>query len=223
MYFVAIRSTISQAGSPSSHSTTLPRMMTGRNGLSAGVRESATRGSRRRLRALREPGPVRMATWSPCVAIQTGTEWGAPSGRTLARWAIEVPSSTRRTSKSSMVVISWACVLGWAASWGCRGSALDLVVQVGDTGRRYGLDEAEADVLRELSEEGSAAPEQDRHLMEDHLVDEPGRQRRGQDAAAHETDIPVTGSLASRRHRVLDAGGDEGLPLRHLRRRPVAE
>ncbi|HEY0538881.1 MAG TPA: hypothetical protein VGD53_10935 [Actinoallomurus sp.] len=49
---------------------------------------------------------MRIATWSPCVPIQTGTEWGAPSGRTLARWAIELPSSTRRTSGSSIVVIS---------------------------------------------------------------------------------------------------------------------
>ena len=43
MYFIEIRSTISQAASPSIHSTTLPRMMTGWNGLSAGVSESATR------------------------------------------------------------------------------------------------------------------------------------------------------------------------------------
>jgi hypothetical protein len=54
MYFVEIRSTISQAASSSIRSTTLPRTMTGWNGLSAGVRESATRGSRRRLRVLGE-------------------------------------------------------------------------------------------------------------------------------------------------------------------------
>jgi hypothetical protein len=74
--------------------------------LSAGAREIATRGSRRRLRALREPGPVKIAMWSPCVPMKTGTEWGAPSGRTLARWAIEAPSSTWRRSVFSMVVIS---------------------------------------------------------------------------------------------------------------------
>src|SRR4051812_36399013 len=112
MYFVEIRSTISQAASPSIHSTTLPRTMTGWNGLSGGVRERATRGSRRRLRAFWEPGPVMMATWSPYVPIQTGTEWGAPSGRTLARWASEVPSSTRRTSGLSTVIISWWRSLG---------------------------------------------------------------------------------------------------------------
>ena len=55
MYFIEIWSMISQAASPSSHSTTRPRTMTGSNGLSAGARDSATRGSRRRLRALREP------------------------------------------------------------------------------------------------------------------------------------------------------------------------
>jgi hypothetical protein len=51
VYFVAIWSMISHAVSPSSHSVTRPRMMTGWNGLSAGARDSATRGSRRRLRA----------------------------------------------------------------------------------------------------------------------------------------------------------------------------
>ncbi len=85
MYLVAIRSTIAQAASPSIHSVTRPRMITGSNGLSGGVSESATRGSRRRLRALRESGPVRMAMRSPSGSTQTGTECGAPSGRTVAR------------------------------------------------------------------------------------------------------------------------------------------
>ena len=36
-----------------------------------------------------------------------------------------------------------------------------------------------------------AAAEQDRHLVQDHLVDEPGRQRRGHHAAAHQGDVLV--------------------------------
>src|ERR1700754_465142 len=55
----------SQAASPSSHSLTRPRMMTGWNGLSAGARDSATRGSRRRLRALRDRGPGKKISWWP--------------------------------------------------------------------------------------------------------------------------------------------------------------
>src|SRR6476646_2723648 len=93
---------ISQAVSPSSHSVTRPRMMTGWNGLSAGARDSATRGSRRRLRALRERGPVKKISWSSWVATKSGVVWGEPSGRTVARWPSEVPSRTRRTSGSSM-------------------------------------------------------------------------------------------------------------------------
>src|SRR5437899_7339826 len=94
---------------------------------------------------------------------------------------------------------------------------------MGDTWRRDGFDEAEAHVLGERLEEGPAAAEQDRYLMEDHLVDEPRLQRLGHDAAAHEADVTVAGGLASRRDRLLDSGGDEGLPLGHLRCRPMAE
>src|SRR5262249_29427157 len=57
----AIRSTIPQAAPPSSHSATRPRTMTGVKGSSGGANDSATRGSRRRFRALRDPGPVKMA------------------------------------------------------------------------------------------------------------------------------------------------------------------
>ena len=49
---------------------------------------------------------------------------------------------------------------------------------MGDTGRGDGLDEPEAHVPGKCLEEGPAAAEQDRHLMEDHLVGEPRLQRR---------------------------------------------
>ena len=45
------------------------------------------RGSRSRLRALREAGWVKNTTWSPSMPVQTGTECGAPLGSTVARWA----------------------------------------------------------------------------------------------------------------------------------------
>jgi hypothetical protein len=106
MYFIAIRSTISQAASPSIHSTTRPRTMIGSNGLSTGVIESATRGSRRRLRAFRESGPVRNAMCSPTVVTHSGIECGAPSGSTVARWPTTLLSTTRRTSGFSMAISS---------------------------------------------------------------------------------------------------------------------
>src|SRR6478752_7555387 len=93
---------ISHPASPSIHSTTRPRTTTGSNGLSVGVSDRATRGSRRRLRALRERGPVRKTIWSPRVAIQSGTVWGEPSGSTVATWARAVLSKWRRTSGSSI-------------------------------------------------------------------------------------------------------------------------
>jgi len=37
--------------------------------------------------ALREPGPVKKATWSRSSPIHTGTLCGAPSGSTVAMWA----------------------------------------------------------------------------------------------------------------------------------------
>ena len=46
-------------------------------------------------------------------------------------------------------------------------------MEVGDAGRRDGLDEAQPHVLGQRLEERSAAAEQDRHLVQDHLVDEP--------------------------------------------------
>jgi hypothetical protein len=76
-----------QASSPVIFSATRPRMIVMLNGLSYAVIEMATRGSPSRLRALREPGPVKKATWSRSSPIHTGTLCGAPSGSTVAMWA----------------------------------------------------------------------------------------------------------------------------------------
>jgi hypothetical protein len=46
-------------------------------------------------------------------------------------------------------------------------------VEVGDPWRRDGFDEAETHVLGQSLEEGSAAAEQDWHLMENQFVDQP--------------------------------------------------
>jgi hypothetical protein len=59
--------------------------------------------------------------------------------------------------------------------------------------------------------------------MEDHLVDQPRAQRLGHHAAAHQADVLVAGRRAGGRDRVVDAGGDQGLPVGDRRRRPVAE
>src|ERR1022692_292523 len=42
-------------------------------------------------------------------------------------------------------------------------------------------------------------------------------------AAGHEADVLVAGGVAGRRDRVLDSGGNQGLLLADLRRRPVTE
>src|SRR4051812_7426005 len=126
---------ISQAVSPSSHSVTRPRMMTGWNGLSAGARDSATRGSRRRLRALRERGPVKKINWSSWVPTKTGVLWGEPSGKTVARWPSEVPSRTRRTSGLSIFLLLS----------GMAGEAADVV----RSGARVVVLGREAGVLRQ--------------------------------------------------------------------------
>src|SRR6185437_6166946 len=124
MYLVAIRSTISQAASPSSHSVTRPRTITGLKGLSGGASERATRGSRRRFRALRDSGPVKITTRSPSVPTKTGTQCGDPSGRTVARWATAVPSSRRRTSGSSTICPSLVDSVARAGESGCGGLAV---------------------------------------------------------------------------------------------------
>jgi hypothetical protein len=93
-------------------------------------------------------------------------------------------------------------------------------VEVGDTRRWDGFAQTEADVGSDWKK-GLAAAEQDRHLMQDHLVYEVRFQRGGQHAA-HE-DVLVAGGGPRGRDRVLDAGGDERLRLAELRRGPVAE
>ena len=72
------------------------------NGLSVAVSEMASRPSRSRLRAFLDPGPVRNTTWSPSVSTQTGTLCGAPSGRTVATWAMFLASRSVRTSAGIM-------------------------------------------------------------------------------------------------------------------------
>src|SRR5215218_4393731 len=72
-------------------------------GRSRSATERLTRGSRARLRALREPGEVRKRTRSSSVPTQIGTLWGPPSGRTVARWAMFGASSSARTSSVSVV------------------------------------------------------------------------------------------------------------------------
>ena len=51
-------------------------------------------------------------------------------------------------------------------------------------------------MLGQCLEEGTAGPEQDGDLVQDHLVDESGLQRAGQDAAAHDGDVLVAGDGA---------------------------
>src|SRR4051794_19233615 len=204
---MAISSTIAQPSSPSIHSTTRPRTTIGSNGLSTGVKDSATRGSRRRLRALRECGPVRKTILSSRVLTKIGTACGEPSGRTVARCAITELSRWLRTSGLSIVGLLSG----------------DFVVEVGDTGCGNGFDEAEPHVFGQGLEERAAAAEQDRHLVEDDLVDQACLQGRSQDAAAHEADILGPSDFTRRGHRVLDAGRDEDLPVTDLGRRTVAE
>ena len=49
--------------------------------------QKAMRGSRSRLRALRDCGCVKKTTCSSSIPVHTGTECGAPLGSTVARWA----------------------------------------------------------------------------------------------------------------------------------------
>ena len=86
-------------------------------------------------------------------------------------------------------------------------------MQVGDARGRDGLDDRSATCSGSRLEERPAAAEQDRHLVQDQLVDEPGFERRGHDSAAHQRDVLVAGELAGSGDRVLDAGGDERLPV----------
>ena len=101
---------IASASSPSTVSTTRPRIWAILYGCSWSTIEIATRGSAARLRALREPGWVKNAIRSPSSAIQTGTLCGAPLGSTVATWAkFARPSSARTLSESSAMrrIVAW--------------------------------------------------------------------------------------------------------------------
>jgi hypothetical protein len=59
--------------------------------------------------------------------------------------------------------------------------------------------------------------------MQDHLVDEPGRQGRCRDAAAHQGDVLIAGSVPRNRDRVLDPRCYQRLTVAHTRDRPMTE
>ena len=83
---------ISSAGSPSTVSTTRPRICALRYGFASSTTESATRGSRAMLRAFRERPCVKNAMRPSSRIAQTGIECGAPSGSSVARWTKLRPS-----------------------------------------------------------------------------------------------------------------------------------
>src|SRR5690606_4734998 len=70
-------------------------------GFPVSVTDTATRGSRARLRALREPGPVRKASRPPSQPTQSGTTCGPPSGSTVARCATCGPATSARTASGT--------------------------------------------------------------------------------------------------------------------------
>src|ERR1039457_6782003 len=108
-------------------------------------------------------------------------------------------------------------------AWRGRGSSDHLVAEVGDARCRYGFDEFELHVLGQRLEQRPSAAEQDLHLMQNELVDEPCRQRRRHNAAAHQADVLIPGGLARRSDRVLDPCGDARLTRADLRRWPMTE
>ncbi len=67
--------------------TTVPRTQIASSGSSGSVRETATRGSLAKLRALARPSAVLMTMLSPSSSTQTGVTWGEPSGSRVATWA----------------------------------------------------------------------------------------------------------------------------------------
>src|SRR5439155_17824506 len=89
------------ASSPSSVPATRPRIWAIRYGFARSTIEMATRGSRARLRALRELGWVKNAIRPSSKPTHTGTVCGDPSGSTVARWAKFGASSSARTSSGS--------------------------------------------------------------------------------------------------------------------------
>src|SRR5262249_382653 len=68
---------------------------------------------------------------------------------------------------------------------------LDLVAQVGDSGCRPGLGQAQPDVGGQVLEEAAAVAEEHGNLVQDHLVEQPGAQRARGDTAAHDPDVPA--------------------------------
>jgi hypothetical protein len=99
-----------------------------------------------------------------------------------------------------------------------RGSSLDFVVEVSDTGGRHRFDEAQADVLRKLLEVATASPEKDRHLVEDQFVDHPCWAAVTTPPPIRATSLPPR-SVPGCRDRVLDPGRHQCLAAAHLRLR----
>jgi hypothetical protein len=82
-------------------------------------------------------------------------------------------------------------------------------VQVRDAGGGHGLDEAEPDAGGQVAEEGASATEQDRNLVNDHLVDQPRCDRRGERDAALDGDVLVARELAGTLDGCLYRVGEE--------------
>src|SRR3954447_18547010 len=100
------------AASPSSVSTTRPRIRAVRYGLSWSVIEIATRASRARLRAFCDAGCVKNAIRSPSsIPTHTATECGAPLSMSVATWPKFAPRNSARTSSFSSAMR--ACWHGW--------------------------------------------------------------------------------------------------------------
>src|SRR3954447_25148813 len=77
-------------------------------------------------------------------------------------------------------------------------------------------------MLGKCVEEQEPAAEQDRDLVQDDLVDQPGSQRGGDGAAAHDADILAAGKLAGDLDRLFDGGGDR-LRRMQVRHGPVGQ
>src|SRR3954453_17911400 len=99
-----MRSMMASAGSPSIVSATRPRTDAIRYGFWRSTTDSATRGSRATLRALRLVGCVKKTMRPSSRPAQIGTVCGEPSGRTVARWTKLGASNSARTSSASSVM-----------------------------------------------------------------------------------------------------------------------
>lgn len=85
-------------------------------------------------------------------------------------------------------------------------------MEVGDAGRGDGFDETETHVLGQCLEEGPAAAEQDRHLVEDHLVDQGVLERRPYDQRPrHEYHLTEKGAELIDLLMVMTGWGDKWL------------